>query len=275
MKFKPYHKIKQYRDIVRDITFKSNFKGHDENGDPIFEESPKPTITFTGTVKLHGTNAGITFTPSKGVVAQKRSSLLDPEQYNAHFEFNRFVQITKAEEIFQIMKGLHNVFCDNEEDQITLYGEWAGKNIQKGVSISELPKSFYAFDILITNEDRGIYKWEKTYGIDFATEGIYNIYDFPHYRLEIDFNKPQEFQNYLVEQTELVEKCCPVAKELGFEGIGEGIVWTGFWQDEKYIFKVKGEKHSTSKVKTLANVDPEIVKNISEFVEYALSLIHI
>lgn len=31
--------------------------------------------------------------------------------------------------------------------------------------------------------------------------------------------------------------------------LGEGIVWTTYWKEEKYIFKVKGEKLSVSKVK--------------------------
>lgn len=57
MEFKAYHKIKQFKDVVRDISFKANFKGLDEDGQPIYEESTKPTITFTATTKLHGTIA--------------------------------------------------------------------------------------------------------------------------------------------------------------------------------------------------------------------------
>ncbi len=40
---------------------------------------------------------------------------------------------------------------------------------------------------------------------------------------------------------------------------------TGKW------FKVKGEKHSVSKVKKLAAVDPEKLKSIESFVEYAVT----
>ena len=29
MKFKAYHKIRQFKDIIRDISFKSNYKGQD------------------------------------------------------------------------------------------------------------------------------------------------------------------------------------------------------------------------------------------------------
>jgi hypothetical protein len=54
--------------------------------------------------------------------------------------------------------------------------------------------------------------------------------------------------------------------------ISEGIVWS--YTDENGAtlrFKVKGELHSSSKVKTLASVDVEKVASIREFVEYAVT----
>jgi len=125
MKFKAYHKIKQFKDVVRDISFKANFKGLDENGKPIYEESTKPTLTFTATTKLHGTNSGICYTPEKGVFAQKRSSLLRHEDLNAHFGFNQFVLLEKKEFFEETLKQLFRKYCSKGE-QITLYGEWAG-----------------------------------------------------------------------------------------------------------------------------------------------------
>lgn len=57
--------------------------------------------------------------------------------------------------------------------------------------------------------------------------------------------------------------------------VGEGVAWSptdnelaknsGLW------FKVKGDKHSVSKVKTLAAVDPERLASIQQFVEYAVT----
>lgn len=38
-----------------------------------------------------------------------------------------------------------------------------------------------------------------------------------------------------------------------------------------FSFKCKGEKHSSSKVKKLATVDPEKMKNINDFVDYAVT----
>lgn len=53
--------------------------------------------------------------------------------------------------------------------------------------------------------------------------------------------------------------------------IGEGIVWSAEFKDIVYRFKVKGERHSSSKVKTLASVDVEKLESIQKFVEYAVT----
>lgn len=267
MKFKAYHKIRQFKDIVRDIQFKSNFKGFDEEGQPIYEETKKPILTFKGTVKLHGTNAGICYTPKKGIVAQKRSSLLGKD-LTGHFGFNQFVQVTEKESLTYYMESLWKEHC-KEGEQITLYGEWAGKGIQKSVGISEVAKSFYIFDCKIYNQETKEEKWVDISHYSVPIPNCYNIHQFPTFKVDIDFNNPGMVQNDLVDLTNSVEKLCPVAKTLGFTGIGEGVVWTTYWENEKYIFKVKGEKHSVSKVKKLASVDPEVLKNIGEFVDFA------
>lgn len=274
MEFKAYHKIRQFKDVVRDIQFKSNYKGKDENGKPIYEESKKPTITFKGTVKLHGTNAGICYEPSKGLFAQKRSQLIGADALTAHFAFNKYVQVRQKDDIFTLMANLWQQHC-NIGEQITLYGEWAGKGVQKGVGISKGKKSFFAFDLKVYNPDTDTSKWINIENLNFEKyeiENMYNIHNFPTYSIDIDFNNPGLVQNDLIEFTNKVEQMCPVSKQLGYEGIGEGIVWTAFWEDEKYIFKVKGKKHSTSKVKNLASVNPELIKSISEFIDYSCTV---
>lgn len=271
MKFKEYHKIKQFKDVVKTIQHQANYKGLDENGEPIYEESLKPTITFIGTIKLHGTNAGICYNPINGMVAQKRSSFLkECDNINAHMGFYEFVNYTEKKSLLTLMQLLYEKHCKFPEEQLILYGEWAGTSIQKGVSISELPKAFYIFDCKIYDAKKDTNRWIDISNLDVSMiDNVYNIYNFPTYSLEIDFNNPGNSQNKLIELTNEVEKECPVAKQLGVSGIGEGIVWTGFYKGEKYIFKVKGEKHSTSKVKTLASVDPEVLNNIDSFVDYA------
>jgi hypothetical protein len=73
---------------------------------------------------------------------------------------------------------------------------------------------------------------------------------------------PQLVQNTLSELTMAVEEECPVAKAFGFSGVG--IVWSVNVNGTIHRFKVKGELHSSSKVKTLASVDVEklVYKNL-------------
>lgn len=95
---------------------------------------------------------------------------------------------------------------------------------------------------------------------------IFFIDQFQTWDIEIDFNKPELIQNELIKITEEIEKECPVGKYFGVSGIGEGAVWDCEYKDNHLQFKIKGEKHSVSKVKTLASVDVEKVESIREFV---------
>lgn len=52
MKFKAYHKIKQFKDVIRDISFKANYKGKDKNGEPILTELESLEILKKDVIKL-------------------------------------------------------------------------------------------------------------------------------------------------------------------------------------------------------------------------------
>ncbi len=266
MKFKAYHKIKQFKDCVRAVNSRADFKGLDVDNNPIYELSNRPTVEVTGTVKLHGTNAGISYTNKEGIRGLKRGSLLSVDHTGGHFGFNQFLADNKGE-LTELMESISKDHMLEDHQQINLYGEWAGTGIQKGVGISLKEKSFYMFDCSITNVEEK--KWINIKGLQSGIDRVYNIYDFPTYSITIDFNHPGKSQNKLIQLTNEVEKDCPVTKQLGYSGIGEGIVWTFHWKGEKFIFKVKGTKHSTSKVKTLASVDPEELNSIEAFVSYA------
>lgn len=269
--------IEQFRTVVANVNRHFNFVGLDENGDAIYNPTlPKPTITFKGTVKLHGTNAGVSFNIKNGLWAQSRENIITPEKDNAGFAF--FVEANK-----EIFEGLMLHVAEKEEinrnhNTITIYGEWCGGNIQKGVGITNLPKSFFIFGVKITphTETEEELHANPAYWVDStylrAPEvNIYNIDDYPTYSIDIDFNMPQLVQNQLSELTIAVEDECPVAKAFGFSGIGEGIVWSAEFKGVVHRFKVKGEKHSSSKVKVLAAVDTEKLNSIKEFVDYAVS----
>ena len=189
-----------------------------------------------------------------------------------------FSSIVRQEFIDLMAKILIKNNLDSKQNTVSIYGEWCGGNIQKGVALTNLPKSFFIFGVKITphTQDEEEAKLKPAYWVDYSDLGnsevkIFNIDDFPTYEIEIDFNMPQLVQNDLSELTIAVEDECPVGKAFGFSGIGEGIVWAAELNGVVHRFKVKGEKHSSSKVKTLASVDVEKLNSIKEFTEYAVT----
>lgn len=269
--------IEQFRTIVATVLRQYTFAGLDDNGDAIYDNTkPKPILTFKGTVKLHGTNAAISGNLSDGIWAQSRENIITVEKDNAGFAF--FVESNKELITMLIAKVFTKNDIDMHENTVTIYGEWCGGNIQKGVGITNLTKSFFIFGVKVTphTTTEEELKVNPAYWVDYSDlrapeVNIYNIDDYQTWEMDIDFNMPQLVQNQLSELTIAVEDECPVAKAFGFSGIGEGIVWSTTLNGNVHRFKVKGEKHSSSKVKTLAAVDVEKLENIQSFVEYAVT----
>lgn len=267
-----YPKIAQFRNIVTNINKQSTFVKMD--GDtPIFDNTLKrPILKFKGTVKLHGTNAGICYNAQEGIWAQSRENIITPEKDNAGFAF--FVEGEKSyfENIFDILFNVH--YLSPEAYTLSIFGEWAGKGIQKSVGISQLDKAFYIFGVKVSkpqDEDFNSYWVDISMLKSLSNERVFCIEDYPTYEIEIDFNIPQLSQNELIKITQKVEEECPVSKARGIDGIGEGVVWSCEYKDAVYRFKVKGEKHSISKVKKLATIDAEKLNSINEFIEYAVT----
>jgi hypothetical protein len=134
---------------------------------------------------------------------------------------------------------------------------------------------FIIFGISLANED-GSKEYltrkqvEDTLKNIALPETVKCIYDFPTYEMVIDFENPHEAQNKLNQITESVEAECPVGKALGVSGVGEGVVYRCVepgYEDSGFWFKVKGDKHSKSKVRTLAAVDIERINNIQALAE--------
>ena len=273
-----YPSIEQFRTVVSNINRHFNFVGLDENGEAIYDPSlPKPVITFKGTVKLHGTNGCVSYNALSGMWGQSRENIITPEKDNAGFAFFAYSHETELLRLFFDVAAKEDI--DLHKNTISIYGEWVGKGIQKGVGITNLPKSFFIFGVKITphTETEEELRANPAYWVDSSylrdnDKGIYNIEDYTTYSIDIDFNMPQLVQNQLSELTIAVEEECPVAKAFGYPNtIGEGIVWSAEFKDIVYRFKCKGELHSSSKVKTLASVDVEKLESIQKFVEYAVT----
>lgn len=275
-KFIGFPSIEQFRNVVREVKLNTDYKGADENGKPIYaNDSVYPTILFTGTVKIHGTNAGVC---SDGVEtwAQSRNGIITPEHDNAGFATWAYKE---REFLATIITEIRNDLQLEVGDILAIYGEWAGGNIQKGVAITGLPKFFTVFGARVVRGES--YLWVPTsvwhdvvweHCIAEPIHGLFSIFEFGRYEIKIDFNSPESVQNQLAAMTIKVEEECPVGSWWGKVApdntTGEGIVWTAYRGDgHQYCFKVKGEKHSASKVKTLAAVDIEKVNSVKECVD--------
>lgn len=279
MQFLSFGSIGQFREIVKKVNDRCKY-----------HQLPLPKIKFKGSVKLHGTNAGIVFDRRVDQLqVQSRERVITPFDDNANFA--KFVNTNK-----DFFVGLLDELTAEYDFNIAaIFGEWAGEGINKGVAINEIPKTFFTFTIRLMDEFPGVADdgteaevkqiWLTPEQINAAvigyqsqswgTEIIYSIYDedkFPVEEIEIDFADPIQSQNKLVDLTIAVETECPVGKYFGHSGVGEGIVWLN--PEFNMRFKVKGEKHSTTKVKTvkeIAAVDLELHNSMREFVTAAVS----
>jgi hypothetical protein len=223
--FSKFTSIKQFRGIVQNVIREASFKGMDENNEPILEE-PKlgslPILTFEYTTKIHGTNAGVSLDEDGNVFAMSRSRIITPGNDNAGFA--QFVE--KNKDWFKDV--LDFLFAEFKDKNVFLYGEWCGKGIQKNVAIAEIDKRFILFALKIqekqADEDAEAYYVKLHKNISAPERDIYNIRELGVNEIVIDFNKPEVAQNQLIKIVEEVEAECPLGKEFGIEGSGEGIV---------------------------------------------------
>ena len=261
--------ISQFRNTTQDIKHNAQFVEMDlETNTPIIDRLAKmPTVLFTGTVKLHGTNASICY-DGTNLWAQSKENILTLEKDNYGFAF--FVESNK-----DYLTGVLQGYLDEDKtiDTICVYGEWAGKGIQKNVAISQLEKKLYIFGIKYKYKNIEDHVWDKEPDLKLHmisnNERILSIYDFETYYLNIDFEDTSSAQNRMLELVNEIDKQCPVGQEFDATGHGEGIVWVGYFNDKRYTFKTKGENHSKTKVKVLTPVDEAKEQAKREFANYA------
>jgi hypothetical protein len=284
--------IEQFRNVVKSVRDRAKY-----------HNVPLPILKFNGSVKLHGTNAGVVKDIYTGEIwMQSREQIITPDADNAGFA--RFMTENPALSVLMnIAAGVYGNTKFVAGDRIAIYGEWCGGSIQKKVALNQLEKMFVIFGIRVIPA-RDEEEFDNSYwftpeqlidvidGLGRETSDeckIYCIQKFPTFEVEIDFSRPDVIQNHLIELTTEVEKQCPVGKAFGVEGVGEGIVWrcVSEWnfkgdvnndgnltdvtlivpkiRTTDLVFKVKGEKHSDTKVKKLVTVDPVKMNSIHEF----------
>lgn len=278
-KMTKFPSIEQFRNVVQGLKLHYSFEGLNENGEPIYNTEKKlPVISFEGTVKLHGTNAGIVSLGDE-IWFQSRTNVITPVKDNAGFA-TFFSSTERIEKLKAMLSEARTKFNVPDDHPLGLFGEWIGKGIQKGVAINGLDKRLVLFGIkevlpADTNEENGNVddsKWHPIDGFRDHSMEVYNIKDYPTYSLELDLNDPQKAADVFTALVDEVENECPFGKAFGVSGLGEGIVWIAHKDGRTYRFKTKGEKHSVVKVKKERSpLDIEKVNNIKEFIDYAVT----
>lgn len=218
-----------------------------------------------GTVKIHGTNSSVGLDlKDNSLFCQSRNRVLSLDDDN--YDFVKYVEDNKSE-FLKIFNEIKNKINPENYDSIIIYGEWAGKGIQNKVAVSELDRFFAPFSIRGINKDTIDIldvKLEINESIRF-----YPIKTFGIYNVVLDLDNTHLAQQEIKNITIAIENECPVGKYFGISGIGEGVVFTD--ETRTYSFKSKGEKHSVSKVKTIANINVEKIKKIQDFIDYAVT----
>ena len=260
--FKKYGKTGQFRNVVRSIN--DEVRGcYDKDKDEwSYDEAISlPKLVFHGTVKAHGTNTSITFCDGEIITAGRNKIVVVGDD---NYGFSAWANKPEVkQDLFDIVGNQNNII---------LYGEWCGAGIRKGVAITGLDKMWIVFAARECGDDGDGGRWIDIKNLPYNNEaGIYNVNQFGAYSVEIDFNNPQMSSPQLSSLVDKIEAECPIGKHFGVSGIGEGAVFSHFLGGKRFVFKVKGQKHSVSKTKTLAPVDVEKLISINEFVDYSVT----
>jgi len=268
MPFRKYSKTFRYRHIIEAVIQNTRYVGQDENDMPLYDNTIKlPTIKFTGTVKLHGQNCAIGYdSKTDELWYQTRNQEITKDKNHS---FTQWANKNKE----YLKENIKKYKVVSEDSQVVVYGEWCGGNIQNGVAISGLEKMFVVFGLRIFFGDVKVWGDHSLFPSKHSIQ-LYNTTEFKTYNIEIDFNRPEDYQQTLTDLTNEVETECPVGKfferKLGEDNTtGEGIVWVS--SNHSYIFKTKGLKHETSKSNRAPDITPEIMSSILEFVEYSVT----
>lgn len=282
--FIAYPETVQFRDVIKDVNHRMSHS---------FVDDPERarTLKFLGTVKLHGTHAAIVYQKKIGQWCLSRNRVLSVMNDNAGFAQYMDPLAEKFLNDYVLFENSTLRQYYEEGSTIVIHGEWCGADVQgkSNIAIASLSKMFVIFKIKIIclkkkssqsatsaeekykESSNGFWFEPKEWSeIKWCEKSIYNIYDFPTYEIDIDFNAPDRSQNQLTQMTEKIDRQCPVGAYFGQNGCGEGIVWTEWQRTHGCLtFKVKGPQHRIINSDVLVPVQTPKMNSMEEFVEYA------
>lgn len=247
---------------------------HVYRGQDFFDE--KATVHYGAKIKLHGTNGAVRISPDGDVTAQSRSADITTAADNAGFA--RWVEGTSAEWATMAQQA----------GDIIVYGEWAGKGIQKYDAVTLLDqKYFFVFGILNVPADTFIV---APVAIEEACPDLDDVVVLPWdtvFTAPLDYNDAENCQKFTDrlndDIVEIGESDPFIYGMFGVSGPGEGWVVSPIcnafevptesntteidmhWY-RTLTFKVKTVAHSVKKTKSAPMVI-EVPEGVAEFVE--------
>ncbi len=222
--------------------------------------TPLPRIDYRGKVKLHGTNCAVQVTP-EGLFMQSRTGLLTPKA-----DLHGFAVWVEANRTFF-----------NALPHLTVFGEWCGLGVERGMAISAIGGKVFAVFAVQFGEGadaRVVYDpAEITTLLGTLPAGMHILPWWGEIE-SIDYNDPGKSVAGLNRLVEAVEHEDPWVKAMfGITGVGEGLVFYPVGEHAKtnpeelavFMFKAKGDKHRTVGMKQAVQVLAEVANSVGEF----------
>jgi len=203
-----------------------------------------PTITFTGSEKLHGENMAVCYSQGELWVQGRNHirTLLGDQNGMA-----QFVESTKDQWLGLFMEIGHREELDDQDHTIVIDCEWAGGNIQKGnAACSGTDKGAYIFDYCrVVNNDTNESEYKSTEGLFIPTDSsIYLMSSFASYSAVLDFNEPSQCEKDLERMATAIEDSSPIAAYFDKpNNVGEGAYLWATYNGNVLRLKAKGLKH--------------------------------
>jgi hypothetical protein len=198
-----------------------------------------PRLRYRGTVKLHGTNSAVAELTSGDelLLAQSRTRFVEVGADNCGFA--AFVEERRAA-FAALFARVRSELGLTDAAPCRLFGEFAGKGVQKAVGISEAPKFFAIFAVHAGDRFHDL---EAFPGLWDEASRIFNVLQFGVWHLELLRIDAMSSLAEVDAATEAVGRRCPGAAFLGLEGPGEGLVWQCLdrLEDSALWFKSKAE----------------------------------
>lgn len=262
-------------------------------------------IEYKCKVKLHGSNCGVVIEKAETkedqeiiVRAQSRSQLVDK-----HTMVGKIVFASKANTSY-----FSSLLSGTPFSVMTIYGEWCGPKVQKGVGVSKLGKhketqqGYICAIFCIRADDQLIFEPSQIREILTKNETVAlptGLHILPWYTGAVDTAAEQSFSLNFLDEKQLngpvdtinafvdsIDQKDPwVFDTFGVEGPGEGLVFypislAGSLDSFQtldpeifaaFAFKAKGEAHRVTKSKTSVQVKPQSAASAEKLLDIVLT----